>query len=518
MQPLRGYDSLSLADLLPGIAPAPLAPPPMPGPWGSGYPGSTRMATPQADSMPPRQSGIARESLRALKQAMARIAPHVPPEVLQPHYIRRLGELSNTTPDTQNPVAAYGSAPPALTNSDMMSGNSGSPQPARDMSRAMDSPFVRAAMARFSTLGGADRNVQPLRGDERPLVPGDVISSIRQAPLSAPNMPSVMDDPRVRAAMAARLATSPAANGHLQPIPSFEAPLSFDDVRRKITAPPLSVATFRSEAGDEFAGPVSSQPAASDGINVGKKQTEPNRTQVGASASNSNADTEDSNSWWDWAPIVGPMRALRKDYKNGDPWSGVVDGVLLGTDLLPGGLLLKAPAWALAKGLAKGLAKQNLEREVGKEFGKIWKTRSNKWKDTKAWILRNYPLPANTHVHHAFIDQLKGKREPKWLINQWWNLVPLKDWAKFGFKNSQEMHWAIEGKAGKRFSENPFMNDYYRTMYRYPQWAKTLAASGAENILANDIKGGQMIADQLFDEDSFGVGGRQDARNTKSAR
>jgi hypothetical protein len=215
---------------------------------------------------------------------------------------------------------------------------------------------------------------------------------------------------------------------------------------------------------------------------------------------------------------VGSYLDLQDDIAAGDQLAANIDRVSLATDLFPAGVILKAPARALAKGLVKGIVKGDIAPQVAKELGKIWKTGSNKWKDTKAWILRNNSLPANTHVHHAFLHQLKGKREPKWLINQWWNLVPLDDWAKYGFKNSQEMHWAIDGKNGMRFSTNPYINDYYRIIKAYPQWSKAVAASVAENILASDIKFGQWMADQLFDQDSYGRGRQQDGGSTKSAQ
>jgi hypothetical protein len=219
MQPLRGYDSLSLGNLLSGIAPAPLSPPNMPGPWDASDPSA--VATP-ANPVPPGQSGLTRDSWRALKQAMVRLAPYVPPDVLQQHYIRRLAELSNPAPQTVYPVASYDNP---LPSGDLLSGTKPAPLSPPNMPTAMDNPFARGAMARFAGPTGQDRQIQPVRADDVPLSTGDLATRITPEPLSGPNMPGVMDDPYVRAAMA-RLATSPAANGHVQPVRADDAQIA----------------------------------------------------------------------------------------------------------------------------------------------------------------------------------------------------------------------------------------------------------------------------------------------------
>jgi hypothetical protein len=459
MHPLRGYDSLSLGNLFQGAVPAPL------------YSLDVQnTADGQYESAPPpvlpsRRSGLTHESVAALKQAMRRIAPHVPPEVLQRHYINRLAELSNPTPDTLYPVASHEapSQPGETPGAFDAVGQSAPNAPSQN-------PFAAAAMASIAQHGNGP--LQSISEGDAPISIGDLMGSVTPTRLSAANMPSVMEDPAIVRARA-RLARSPAALGHVQPLATHAPFVSPEYLQGHVRTPSLSV------------------PAFTNALDPGESQTEADHTQVDTTAPNGSTDAdEDADSWWDWAPIVGPIRALKRDYKKGQLLSaqGALDGVLLATDLVPESLLLKAPAWAIAKGLAKGAMGKDVVREVPRELKKIVKTGSNKWKDTKAWILRNYDLPANTHVHHAFIPQRKGKAEPKWLINQWWNLVPLTDWKKFGFNSSQEMHWAIDRMAGMRFSENPFLNEYYRTIYRYPQWAKTLAGSSVANILDNSIR------------------------------
>jgi hypothetical protein len=192
MQPLRGYDSLSLGDLLQGVVPASLSPPNMPDAWNAPNPGSSSIMAPQANTTPPRQSGITRESLAALKQAMARIAPHLPPDLLQRHYINRLVQLSNPTPATLYPVHSYDTP---FATGDRMREIKPTPLLDPNMPTGKDNPFVRAAMERFAASPDASNRVQPVRVDDAPVSTGDLLGGIRPTPLSALNIPNAMDSP-----------------------------------------------------------------------------------------------------------------------------------------------------------------------------------------------------------------------------------------------------------------------------------------------------------------------------------
>jgi len=471
MQPLRGYGSLSLGDLLQGIAPAPLSPPNVPGPWDASDPDPSSMMAAQANSMPPRQSGVTPDTLRALKQAMMRIAPYVPPDVLQQHYIRRIAELSNPTSETSYPVESYGNP---FQTGDLLSGIRPAPLAPPNMPTAIDSPLVRAAMARLATSPAANGQVQAVRADDAALPVGDLASGITPAPLSAPNMPSVMDDPIVRASLA-RHAISPAANGHIQTIP-------LADPRFAITTPSLSAPNIASTNGgppsdeqvtqDDSGGALGSlrkhldnsggwlwpgfeiygdinkgdyYGAALDGAldvpfggAVGQVVRNPNFGKYAYEAAR-------------WVPLLGAGLDVWDDIDKGDYAGAAFDGALGLSDLTVGGALARG---ALRYGL-KGL----------------WKNGSKTYAATRPWLGKLLNLPPNTEVHHALVHQ-KNKLIPEWLLNHQMNLVPMYG-GEVGGRTTRQLHNAVHGWGKYRFApDNPVLDYLLRIQYGWPNWAK----------------------------------------------
>jgi hypothetical protein len=321
-------------------------------------------------------------------------------------------------------------------------------------------------MDRFAASSGADRQVQPVRSDDVTLPIGDVTSAIRPAPLSAPNIPSVMDDPRVRAAMAG-FATSPAANGHVQPV-------GVADPRITIAPPSLSAPNIPSTT----AGPLDDE----------------NSRDENAKASSSTVwDYLDAGARW--APVLGPVLDLGDDYKEGNLWKGALDAGFLASDLA-GGWLLKAPAKAALKGLVKGAWKEELKP--------YWKMGSHSWAATRKEYGKVNELTKGMPVHHWLIPQ-RWQRDLPWLFpesltNQPWNLLPMSRASEAG-TTPRLLHDAIEGKGKQNFQFDPnnALRDYYlRFKYGTPDWAKVGIPAAVMSAGGNTAEAGNAIYNYLY--------------------
>jgi len=321
-----------------------------------------------------------------------------------------------------------------------------------NMPAFMGSQFVRDALARSKTFADANRSVQPVYPDDVALSIGDLTSSIRPAPLSAPNMPSVMDDPRVRAARA-RLVTSPAANGHVQPVRADDAQLPIGDPRRSI-ADYYAQEAREQRIGSDTDDSLDNMSSTGDGSEVRSKPPSSIEHNIYAGLH--------------YFPVIGGFLDAYDDYEKGDYAWALADAALGLSDV------------TLTSALTRGALKGGM-RVLGKKGSKDWK-------DVRALLGELWNLPPGIPVHHAFISRT-NKYIPAGIRNHHLNLRPMyKDTV--GGRTSQQLHNAVHGWRGKgpkdnRFDPNDFVNDYFlRIKYGWPEWAhQGIPAAAASTAL-----------------------------------
>jgi hypothetical protein len=439
--------------------------------------------------MPPWQRGLTRESLAGLKAAMARIAPHVPPDMLQQHYLRRIAELSNPTPETLYPALSYDS-PQAAANDDGLGGIRHAPLSSFNAPAATESPYRAAVLSRFTAPALPERQVQPVRSDETTLPVGDLTSALGSAPLAAPNMQSAIDSPYVRAAMA-RMPTTPAPNGHIQTVRNGDEPLVTGDILRSILPAALSAPNMP---------------------NV-------NRETGTRYWENSPASIGEPGFWESLLPLWGPGRAAINDFQTGHPVWGLINTGMAISDVI-GGFLVKDAAKLAARGLYNGVYKgipkalqkpgivekwKQLDKSVtqglSKELRGHWKFGSHEWDDTGDWYRRylqsiGKPLPKDTPIHHYAIPQELDWLLPKWLINQPWNMLPMTRASEVG-QTPRVFHNALHGwgKDTFVFDEDPLRNFLKQNEYGTQDWAKIGIPTYATSAAGNAAEGGKALYD-----------------------
>jgi len=431
MQPLRGFDSLSLGDLLQGITLGPLSPPNMPGAWDGSSPDSSSMMAGPPDSMPPWQRGLTRESLTALKAAMARIAPHVPPDLLQQHYIRRIAELSNPTPETLYPALSYDTA--QSSGNSVLGGNRPAPLSPPPMPAAMDSPYRAAVMDRFGAPADPDRHVQPVRSDDAPFPIGDVTTGVRPAPHSSPNIPSVNDQTDTR-----YWDNSPATTR--QSTDSIDEQASWKNLVPVWGPGQAGINDFQN--GHYLSGARKLITSAEDlGLYPFRALQE---VAIKAHA----------------VPVLSPATDAYEEAKKGDYGSALADGALALADAVTDGAVTSA-----SRGVKAG---SQTWAAVRPHLGKLWN------------------LPPRTHVHHAFFPQ-KNKSIPESVRNHPLNLKPMYG-GKVGDRTTQELHNAVHGIGKKRFfPENPTIDYVLRAYHGWPNWSKVALPAAAASTVGNFV-------------------------------
>lgn len=149
-------------------------------------------------------------------------------------------------------------------------------------------------------------------------------------------------------------------------------------------------------------------------------------------------------------PVWGSGRQAINDFQTGHPVWGTVNGALAVSDVF----LVKAAVTGVCKG--------------------GWKLGSHTWKHTRAWYGRRSSLAKGTPVHHWLIERNSpvGKALPDWLVNQPWNLLPMK---------SRAFHDSVHG-----WGKNAF-NDAERAWHGMPVWMKVLLADSYGKT-ANEIR------------------------------
>jgi hypothetical protein len=498
MQPLRGYDSLSLGNLLQGIAPAPLSPVDVQNtePYDSA----------QSPIVPQRRSSLTQERFLALKQAMRRIAPHVPPDVLQRHYINRLSELSNPTADTLYPAASHDSPPPS---DDTSGGFYTAPQFAQSAQSAMASPFVQEAMARFAE--NARRHVQPISEEDARLSTGDLRNSIRTEPLSAPD---IMEDPIVAARArsvgpvadryvavdAVPFSTADPASDAV-PLPSTKSntPNGHGETETRYweNSPKLweemipGWGTGKAAFNDFNSGNYAS--GARKAATALGELTNPGIALGQAAVKRSAREPTFAESLLPlWGPAVNGLHDLHK----GDYLWALINAGLFAADAT-GLELLSEPAkgafyglrYGIPKAIPKALEKsgvgeqlkagyKTVKQELSEQLRGYWKLGSHDAGNTREWYARylnstGKALPDDMPVHHYIVPQRMGWLLPKWLFNQPWNLLPLTRASELGVE-PRVLHNALHGWKKDEYVLDKGVLQNLRKQYEYgtPDWAK----------------------------------------------
>lgn len=451
MQPLRRYDSPWFDDPAQDASPPPLSPLDMPGFMSSPF----------------------------VREALAR---------------------SETFADANRPVQPVQADDAPLSIGDLINGIRPAPLSAPNMPAFMGSRFVREALSRSATFADVNRPVRSVRSDDAPLSIDDSLSGMRPAPLSTPKMPSIMEDPFVRAARA-RLPASPAAQSHIQPVRADNGPLTIGDLKSRITPVPLS-APIRPNV-------------------VGNMDTV---YPIGGPKSFGAPGLAES-----MLPVWGPGRNAIYDFEHGHPiWGGINIGLgiadVLGLDLVrpAGQAALQGVYQGLSKGISKGLQKaggvgeklkqfnKSFMRGLSKELRGYWKFGSHEFDDVRAYYARylrsiGKPLPKDLPVHHWFAPQRWERAVPgllpKWLINQPWNLLPLTRVTETEAPTVKAFHDAIEGKGKSvfQFDKDDLLRNY-RMRYEYgtPDWAKIGIPTYSMSAAGNSAEVGNAIYDYLY--------------------
>jgi len=427
MQQLRGFDSLSIPDLLRGVTPIPPLPPDL---WAADNQ-AIREAPPYRIAgqpmMPPApRNGLTPERLRALKQSMVRIAPVVPPDVLRQHYFRRLAEMSN-------PAAEL-------------------PQSRRDMGR--QNSFTAAAEARFAQRG--NRAVQPVgKGSERTSI-AKQMNGVAPTPISTSNMPSAMDDMRVRAIQAVPVAAV-SANDLRRDIARMAPPGRRNSIAKNVNRPAGSLGPARAGAAPATFDDLDW--AASWGLGDTPLPPDPVATRAAGEVIGPAAR---------WAPLVGAGLDTYDDIQKGDYGWGGADGLLFFLDA------------ALAGAVARGALKYGTKG--------LWKSGSQSWNNVRPWLGKLMNLPKGTEVHHALIPQRYKDLVPEWVLNHPLNLKPMYG-DTVGGRTTRQLHNAVHGWGTTRFApDNELLDQLYRIHYGWPGWAKVGVPAAAASAAGNFAK------------------------------